>query len=44
MFQILGHSNLSHESVLVAVHACHVTHVTEDILEPISQLERLNLA
>lgn len=43
MFKILAHSDLSHQLVLVAVHARQLTHVGEDVLQAISQLERVHI-
>lgn len=39
MLQIFAHSDLSHQLVLVAVHACQLTHVSKDVLQPIGQLQ-----
>lgn len=40
MFQVLAHANLSHQLVLVAVHACQLTHVGKDVLHSVSQLKQ----
>ena len=40
MFQVLAHTNLSHQLVLVAVHACQLTHMGKDVLHSISQLKQ----
>lgn len=42
MLEIFAHSDLSHQLVLVAVHARQLTNVGKDILQPISQLQRHN--
>ena len=39
MFQILAHSDLPHELVLVPVHARQLSHVSKDVLKTVSQLE-----
>lgn len=39
MLQIFAHPDLSHQLVLVAVHACQLTHMSKDVLQPISQLQ-----
>ncbi len=39
MFDIFTHSNLSHQFILVSVHASELTDVGEHILYPISQLK-----
>lgn len=38
MLQVFAHPDLSHQLVLVAVHACQLTHVGKDVLQAISQL------
>ena len=40
MLQVLAHANLSHQLVLVAVHACQLTHVGKDVLHSVSQLKQ----
>ena len=40
----LAHAHLAHELVLVAVHAGQLAHVTEYVLEAISQLEGIHVA
>lgn len=40
MLQVFAHPDLSHQLVLVAVHACQLTHMSEDVLQPISQLNQ----
>eukprot|EP00123_Amoebidium_parasiticum_P018100 comp24100_c1_seq1/m.43517 comp24100_c1_seq1/g.43517 ORF comp24100_c1_seq1/g.43517 comp24100_c1_seq1/m.43517 type:complete len:308 (+) comp24100_c1_seq1:5498-6421(+) len=44
MLQVLAHADLPHQLVLVAVHACKLTHVCEDVLHAISQLECIDVA
>lgn len=39
MLQIFAHPDLSHQLVLVAVHASQLTNMSEDVLQPISQLQ-----
>lgn len=39
MFQIFAHSDLSHQLVLVAVHACQLSHMSKDVLQSIRQLQ-----
>ncbi len=39
MLQIFAHPDLSHQLILVAVHACQLTHMSEDVLQPIRQLQ-----
>lgn len=41
MLQIFAHPDLSHQLVLVAVHACQLTHMGEDVLQPIRQLQNI---
>lgn len=33
MFQVLAHSHLSHQAILVAVHTCQLSHVGKDVLQ-----------
>ena len=40
----LAHADLSHQLVLVAVHAGELAHVAEGVLQPIRQLERIHIA
>ena len=35
MLEVLRHPYLPHESVLITIHACKVTNMCEDVLEPI---------
>jgi len=44
MFEILAHSDLSHESVFISVHACELSDVREDILNTISELKSINVS
>ncbi len=39
MLEIFAHPDLSHQLVLVAVHACQLTHMSKDVLQSISQLQ-----
>lgn len=41
MLEILAHSDLSHQFVLVAVHASELAHMREYVLQPVRQLERV---
>jgi hypothetical protein len=43
MLQVLAHSNLSHELVLVSVHASELSHMRKDILQGISKLECISI-
>lgn len=43
MLQILAHSDLSHQLVLVPIHSRQLTNVRENILQPIGQLERVHI-
>lgn len=44
VFQIFGHAYLAHQAVLVPVHASQMADMRKCVLEPISQLERIDLA
>jgi hypothetical protein len=44
MLQVLCHSNLSHELVLVTVHACKGPNMRKDILKSICELKGVNVA
>lgn len=44
MLDVLSHADLPHEAVLVAVHACQVSNVREDVLQSVSQLESFDVA
>jgi hypothetical protein len=39
MFEILRHPDLTHQPILVSVHASQVAHMSEYVLQSISQLE-----
>lgn len=39
MLQVLAHADLSHQLVLVAVHARQLAHMGEDILQAVRQLQ-----
>lgn len=39
MFQVFAHANLSHQLVLVAVHARQLADVCKDVLQSIGQLQ-----
>lgn len=43
MLQVLAHSNLLHELVLVSVHARELTHVGKRVLKAIGQLESVHV-
>lgn len=43
MFQVLAHPNLSHQLILVSVHAGQLTDVCENVLQTISQLEGIDV-
>lgn len=42
MFEIFTHPDLSHQLVLVTVHAGQLTHVGEHVLDTIRQLQYIN--
>lgn len=44
MFEILAHSDLSHEFVLVAVHTSELAYVGKCVLQTIGKLEGINVA
>jgi hypothetical protein len=44
VLQVLRHSDLSHEAVLVAVHAGQLAHVREDVMNAIRKLEGVHIA
>lgn len=39
VFQVLAHADLPHQLILVAVHACQLSHVGKNILQPVCQLQ-----
>lgn len=39
MLQVLAHPDLSHQLVLVAIHASQLTHMGKDVLQAICQLQ-----
>lgn len=43
MLQILAHSDLSHQFVLVSIHSSQLTHMGKDILKTIGQLEGVHV-
>src|SRR5690606_12427152 len=43
MLQIFAHSNLSHQLVLVTVHASELTNVGKNVLKTIGQLKSVNI-
>lgn len=42
MLQVFAHPDLSHQLVLVPVHARELTHMSEDVLQSVSQLQHRN--
>jgi hypothetical protein len=44
VLEVLAHADLPHQLVLVAVHAGQLTHMRKRVLQPVSQLERVNVA
>jgi hypothetical protein len=42
--QVLGHANLTHQTVLVTVHASQLTNVGKSVLQTISQLKGIDVA
>ena len=43
VFEILTHSDLLHQLVLVTVHARQLAHVGEDVLKAVGKLERVDV-
>lgn len=43
MLQVLAHSNLLHQLVLVAVHTSQLSNVSEDVLKTVGQLEGIDI-
>lgn len=43
MFQIFAHSYLSHEFVFVPIHAGQLSNMSEDVLQPVGELEGVNI-
>jgi hypothetical protein len=43
MFKIFAHSDLSHQLVLVTVHASQLTNVSKNVLKTVSQLESVDV-
>lgn len=43
MLEILAHPDLPHQLVLVAVHPGQLSHVSEDVLQSVRQLERVHI-
>ena len=43
MFDIFAHSHLTHQSILVSVHASQLTHMCEGVLQSIRKLERIDV-
>lgn len=39
VLEVLAHADLSHQLVLVAVHASQLAHVGKDVLQPVCQLQ-----
>lgn len=39
VLEVLAHPDLSHQLVLVAVHASQLAHVGKDVLQPVCQLQ-----
>jgi len=44
MLDVLAHADLSHEFVLIAVHASQLPNMSKDVLQTISQLEHIHTA
>ena len=44
MLQVLAHSNLPHQTILVPVHACELTNVVESILQTIRVLIGIDIS
>jgi hypothetical protein len=44
VLEVLAHADLAHEAVLVAVHARQLPHVREDVLQPVRELEGVDVA
>ena len=43
VLQIFAHADLSHQLVLVSVHSCELADVGEDVLQPVGQLESVDI-
>jgi len=43
MFEILAHTDLSHQSILVSVHSGQLSYMGEYILQAIGKLESVDL-
>jgi hypothetical protein len=43
VLKILSHSDLSHEAILIPVHTSELANMSKDILQPICELECLNI-
>ena len=43
MFEVLTHSDLSHQLVLVAVHPRQLTHVGKGVLKTVRQLKGIHV-
>ena len=44
MLEVLAHSNLPHQLVLVAVHSSQLSHMSEGVLQAVGQLEGIHIA
>lgn len=44
MLEILAHSDLPHQFVLVPIHASQLAHVSKSVLQTISKLESIHIA
>lgn len=43
MLEIFAHANLTHQSILVAIHSRQLTNVSEDVVETIGELIGINV-
>jgi hypothetical protein len=44
VLEVLAHTNLAHQSILVAIHACELANMSKDVLEAICKLEGIDVA
>ena len=44
MFQVFAHTKLLHQFVLITIHACQFTNVSEYILKTVGKLKRVHIA
>lgn len=44
MFQVLAHTNLPHQPILVTIHAGQLANVGKDVLQAVGELEGVHVA